>query len=67
MRQRKPIDEGAVRQVAEEPRRNLETAYHESLRRLDEGRQRALAGARQVRDGALGFNEMQKPIGNACR
>jgi hypothetical protein len=53
MRQRKPTDEGAVRQVAEEARRNLETAYRESLRRLDEGRQRALAGARQVRDGAL--------------
>jgi hypothetical protein len=53
MRQRRPTDDAAVHQVADEARRNLDTAHAESLRALDQSRQRALASARQVRDGAL--------------
>jgi hypothetical protein len=53
MRQRRPTDGAAVHQVADEARRNLDTAHTESLRALDQGRQRAMDSARQVRDGAL--------------
>ena len=53
LRANKPTDEAAVRQVAEEARRNLDTAHTESLRLLDDARQRALTSAGQVRDGAL--------------
>ena len=53
MRTRKPTDEAAVRQVANEARRNLETAQREALRGLDDSSRRALASAAQARDGAL--------------
>jgi hypothetical protein len=53
MRQRRPTDDATVRQVADEARRNLDTAHAESLRALDQSRQRAMDSARQMRDGAL--------------
>jgi len=53
MRLRRPTDEAAVHQVADEARRNLDTAHQESLRSFDQSRQRALDSARQIRDGAL--------------
>lgn len=53
MRQRRPTDDAAVHQVADEACRNLDTAHTESLRALDQSRQRAVDSARQVRDGAL--------------
>lgn len=53
MRQRRPTDDAAVHQVADEARRNLDTAHTESLRGLDQARQRAMDSARQTRDGAL--------------
>ncbi|HET7503925.1 MAG TPA: hypothetical protein VFK02_23045 [Kofleriaceae bacterium] len=53
MRQRRPTDDAAVHQIADEARRNLDTAHTESLRALDQSRQRSLDSARQVRDGAL--------------
>jgi hypothetical protein len=45
MRKRKPQDESAVRQIAEEARRNLETTHRESLRSLDESARHALTSA----------------------
>ena len=53
LHQRRPTDDAAVHQVAGEARRNLDTAHLASLQALDQGRQRALDSARQVRDGAL--------------
>jgi hypothetical protein len=53
MRERKPTDEAAVRQVAEEARRNLDTAHRESLRSLEDGAKNALAAATKTRAGAL--------------
>jgi len=53
LHQRRPTDEAAVHQVADEARRNLATAHTASLQALDQGRQQALDSARKVRDGAL--------------
>jgi len=53
LHQRRPTDEAAVHQVADEARRNLATAHTASLQALDQGRQRALDSARRVRDGGL--------------
>jgi hypothetical protein len=53
MRQRRPTDDAAVHQVADEARRNLDTAHTQSLRALDQSRQRAMDSARRVRDGAF--------------
>lgn len=53
LRQRRPTDDAAVHQVADEARRNLDTAHAESVRALDQSRQRAMDSARQMRDGAL--------------
>ncbi|MBC7973553.1 MAG: hypothetical protein H7138_01115 [Myxococcales bacterium] len=53
MRQRRPTDDAAVCQVADEARRNLSTAHIESLRGIEQGRQRAMDSARLARDGAL--------------
>jgi hypothetical protein len=53
LHQRRPTDEAAVHQVADEARRNLATAHTASLQALDQGRQQARDSARKVRDGAL--------------
>lgn len=53
MRERKPTDEAAVRQVAEEARRNLEAAHQASLRSLEQSSRQALTNAAKARSGAL--------------
>lgn len=53
LQQRRPTDDAAVRQVAEQARRSLETAHQQSLRALEQDRQRGLAAARRTRDAAL--------------